>query len=749
VLARVRAIHVVLLGLSVAMGGGAGLLLASLQDLPEVKALEHYRPQTVSRLYDKDERLIATFYSEKRILVPLGRVPPTLIQALIATEDSRFYEHLGIDPKGIARALWADIKAGRIVEGGSTITQQLAKVLFLTPERSLRRKVKEAILAFQIERTYSKDQILGFYLNQVYMGSGAYGVEAAARTYFGKSVEELSLSECAMLAGLPRAPSRYSPLAHPDVALRRRAHVLARMAKLGYVSAEGAERAAREPLRLNPRTDERHAPYFVEHVRRIVEETHGASALYHGGLHISTTLDLDLQRAAEEALSHGAKAVERRAGWEPLDPETPLTELEGPPSVGDLLTVVVDEVRPNGLVVTVGDEGGFIPVHTMEWAKITDPMKVFRPGEPVQGRLITIGSPTSPLRYTLALDHGPRVQGALVALDVATGAIRAMVGGVDFATSQFNRATQARRQPGSAFKPFIYAAALDNGYTAADRLADAPVVYDDPVTGEPWKPTNFEKTFRGWVTVRAALEHSINVATVRLLTKIGPSTAVEYAERLGINPALRPYLSLALGAFEVTPLEGTSAYGVFANGGIRVEPYAVQVVIDGTGAVVSEHVHSARDVLSAETAYLMTYLLQGVVKHGTGRVARGLGRPVAAKTGTTNDFQDAWFIGYTPQLVVGVWVGRDDNRSLGKGETGARAAGPVWVRFMRHAMKGLSAGDFPVPGQVNFLKVDRRTGLLSHDGCGPTIREAFIKGTEPTRSCTETTIQELMRRDLG
>ncbi|MDV2495795.1 MAG: PBP1A family penicillin-binding protein [bacterium] len=748
-LARVRLAHVSLLGLSLVIGGGVGLLVASLQDLPEVKALEHYRPQTVSRLYDKDERLIATFYSEKRILVPLGSVPASLIRALIATEDARFYEHRGIDPKGIARALWTDIKAGRIVEGGSTITQQLAKVLFLTPERSLRRKLKEAILALQIERTYSKDQILGFYLNQVYMGSGAYGIEAAARTYFGRSVEELSLSEGAMLAGLPRAPSRYSPLAHPDIALRRRAHVLGRMAKLGYITAEEAERASGEPLRLSPKVEERHAPYFVEHVRRIIEKTQGASALYHGGLHISTTLDLDLQRAAEEALIKGAKAVERRAGWEPLDPETPLTELTGLPTAGELLTVVIDEVRPNGLVVAVGDEGGFIPVHTMEWAKITDPTKVFGAGEPVQGRLITVGSEGSPLRYTLALDHAPRVQGALVALDVATGAIRAMVGGVDFTTSQFNRATQARRQPGSAFKPFIYAAALDNGYTAADRLADAPVVYDDPVTGEPWKPTNFEKTFRGWVTVRTALEHSINVATVRLLTKIGPSTAVEYAERLGINPSLRPYLSLALGAFEVTPLEVTSAYGVFANGGIRVEPYAVQVVTDGTGAVVSEHVPSPRDVLSAETAYLMNYLLQGVVKHGTGRVARRVGRQVAVKTGTTNDFQDAWFIGYAPQLVVGVWVGRDDNRSLGKGATGARAAGPIWVRFMRHALKGLPAADFPVPGSVHFLEVDRRTGLLSHDGCGPTIREAFIEGTEPTRPCTETTIQELMRRDLG
>lgn len=748
-LPRPRTIKVTLLVISLVMGGGAGALLSYLQDLPEVKSLEDYRPQTVSRLYDKDERLIATFYLEKRILVPLGRVPKTLIQAVIATEDARFYDHRGIDPKGIARALWADIKAGRIVEGGSTITQQLAKVLFLTPERSLRRKIKEAILALQIERTYSKDQILEFYLNQVYMGSGAYGVESAARTYFGRSVEELSLSQSAMLAGLPRAPSRYSPLGHPDEALPRRAHVLGRMAKMGFITPDEQKRAAREPLRLAKKVEERHAPYFVEHVRRIIEETHGAQALYHGGLHISTTLDLELQRAAEEALVRGAKAVEKRAGWEPLDLDTPLTELDGPPALGQLLTVLVLEVRPNGLVVGVGNEGGFIPVHTMEWAKINDPSKVFNIGELVQGRLVTVGSVGSPLRYTLALDQAPRVQGALIALDVSTGAIRAMVGGVDFAVSQFNRATQARRQPGSAFKPFIYAAALDNGYTAADRLADAPVVYDDPSTGEPWKPTNFEKTFRGWVTVRTALEHSINVATVRLLSKIGPSSAVEYAERLGINPSLRPYLSLALGAFEVSPMEVTTAYGVFASGGIRVEPYAVQVVTDGTGAVVDEHVPSPRDVLRAETAYLVTYLLQGVVKHGTGRVARSLGRPVAAKTGTTNDFQDAWFIGYTPQLVVGVWVGRDDNRPLGDGATGARAAGPIWVRFMQQAMKGLPEEKFKVPPGVRFLNVDRRTGLLSREGCGPKVWEAFIEGSEPTRSCTDTTLQELMRRDLG
>jgi penicillin-binding protein 1A len=367
----------------------------------------------------------------------------------------------------------------------------------------------------------------------------------------------------------------------------------------------------------------------------------------------------------------------------------------------------------------------------------------------VEGRIVSVAPAGRPLRYKLALDQTPRVQGALVAVDVATGAIRALVGGVDFSHSQFNRATQARRQPGSAFKPFIYAAALDNGYTAADRLADTPVVYDDPVTGEPWKPTNFEKAFRGWVTVRKALEHSINVATVRLLSKIGPSTAVEYAERLGISSYLRPYLSLSLGAFEVTPLEITSAYGVFANSGIRVDPYAVQFVTDPSGTVLTEHVHSPRDVLSAETAYLVTYLMQGVVKNGTGRTARKLARPVAAKTGTTNDFQDAWFIGFTPQLVVGVWVGRDDNRSLGKNETGARAAGPILVKFMSRALKGLPSGDFPVPERVRFLEVDGKTGLLSHDGCGPKVREAFIEGTEPTKSCTDTTLQELMRRDLS
>jgi penicillin-binding protein 1A len=733
---------------AVAVGGASGLLLGYLQDLPQVKSLEDYRPQTISRLYDKDDRLIATFYQEKRILVPLNSIPKALIKALIATEDARFYSHFGIDPKGIARALWSDIKARRIVEGGSTLTQQLAKVLFLTPERSFQRKIKEALLALQIERAYSKDQILEFYLNQVYLGSGSYGVEAAARTYFAKSVEELSLSECALLAGLPRAPSRYSPFRNPAEALKRRSHVLWRMAKLGFLTEKEAEEASEEPLRLASKTEESHAPYFVEYVRQTLEDTLGTGALYRGGLYVSTTLDLDLQKAAEEALAKGAKTVERRRGWEPLPAGTAVTDPEDPPSLGDLLTVSIVEVRPNGLVVAVGKEAGFIPVHTMAWGKISDPTKVFSVGQPVEGRIISISETGMPIRYKLAFDQRPRTQGALVALEVATGAVRALVGGVDFASSQFNRATQARRQPGSAFKPFIYAAALDNGYTAADILADTPVVFDDPVTGAPWKPANFEKTFRGWVTVRSALEHSINVATVRLLSKIGPSTAVEYAERLGITSHLRPYLSLSLGAFEVTPLEITSAYGVFANGGIRLDPYVVKLASDERGAVLEEHVLSPRDVLSAETAYLVTYLLKGVVEHGTGRIARSLGRPVAAKTGTTNNFQDAWFIGSTPQLVVGVWLGRDDNGSLGHNETGARAAGPIWVKLMRQAMKGMPSEDFPVPERVRFLDVDGKTGLLSRNGCGPTVREAFIEGTEPTRSCTDKTLQDLMRRDL-
>jgi len=616
------------------------------RSLPSVTALETLQPVQGSRIYDDNDEPMTELHVERRIFVPLAQIPPALRDAIIATEDRRFYSHWGVDPIGIARAVVQNYRRGRIVEGGSTITQQLAKVLFLTADKSLERKLKEAVLALELERRYSKDRILEMYLNQVYFGHGAYGVEAAARTYFGKSVSELTVREAALLAGLPRAPSSYSPFDHANAAKRRRELVMRRMVEYGALKEEEAKRIARTDLGLiAPERRRTTGQYFLDYVQQTLEAKYGADLVFKGGLNIYTTLSPSMQLAAEQAMRDGLKALEGRS-------------------------------------------------------------TKARPGENPEGAIITI--------------------------EPQTGYVKAMVGGYDFLRSEFNRAVQAKRQPGSAFKPFIYIAALEAGFTPATRIEDSPVTYPTGSNGQTWKPENYDRIFRGPTTLQQAIEESVNVVTVKLQERVGINRTVQVARRLGITSPLDINLSLALGTSDLSLLELTSAYGALANQGVCMPPVTVRYITDAQGKLLEEHVPEGREAVAPETAYVIAHMLRGVVERGTGQAAKVLGRPIAAKTGTTNDYSNAWFIGFTPRLATGVWVGYDRPRSLGRDETGSRVAVPIWVSYMGKILADSPKEDFPVPDRVATLLVDE-------DPSGECIRPvpmAFIKGTEPQVACS-------------
>jgi len=610
------------------------------RSLPSVQTLETFQPLQGSKVYDDNDELLTELHVERRIFVPLAHIPQSLRDAVIATEDRRFYSHFGIDPIGIARAIYQNYRRGRIVEGGSTITQQLTKVLFLTPDKSLERKMKEAALAFEIERRYPKDRILEMYLNQVYFGNGAYGVEAASRTYFGKSVTELSVKDAALLAGLPRAPTTYSPFEHPDAAKRRREVVLRRLVDYGALKDPDAKKLARADLGLIPPERRRTTgQYFLEFVQQTLEGKYGADMVFKGGLNVYTTLNPTMQLTAEQSLREGLKALEGRS-------------------------------------------------------------KTARPGEHPEGAIVTI--------------------------EPQTGYVRAMVGGYDFFRSEFNRAVQARRQPGSAFKPFVYIAALESGFTAASRIDDAPVSYAVGPNGA-WKPENYDRKFRGPTTLQQAVEESVNVVTVKLQEQVGLNRTVRVARRFGITSPLDVNLSLALGTSDLTLLEVTSAYATLANQGAWLQPTTIRYVTDAQGKLLEEHIADPKEAVPPETAYVITHMLRGVVERGTGVAARALGRPIAAKTGTTNDYSNAWFIGYTPRLATGVWVGYDRPRSLGKDETGSRVAVPIWVTYMGKILGDSPREDFPVPDKVVLVPVD----LDPSNECVRVVTMAFVKGTEP------------------
>ncbi|HSB79476.1 MAG TPA: PBP1A family penicillin-binding protein [Candidatus Methylomirabilis sp.] len=725
--------------LVVALGAAGGIFAGFLRDLPSLDGLEEYQPSIVTTLYTDQDEPFASFYEQRRILVPLAKMPIQLKQAVLAVEDSHFYEHHGLHPRAILRAMIMNVLSQRKAQGGSTITQQLARVLFLTPEKSFARKVKEALLALEIEKRYSKDRILELYFNQVYFGHGAYGVEAAAQTYFKKSVGDLTLPECAMLAGLPSAPNRFSPIVDPARARRRRDHVLSRMVDEKFITRAQAEVASRTAFDETVFTRSRTiAPYFVEHVRQALEETYGAYALYNSGLKVYTTLNLKMQRAAEEALVGGLREIDKSHGYRrepPKAAEIARTRIGlYTPRVGEILPGTVLAVKARSLEVQLGRYRGEIPFDSLKWTKLDNPSQVFRGGAPILVRVLAVDERRKVVE--LALDQDPELEGAFVALDPRNGGIRAMIGGYDFERSKFNRATQAKRQPGSAFKPFVYAAAFDRGFTPSTIIDDSPISFHFHAGGKvvEWSPENYDRKFHGPTTLRRGLENSVNVVTVKLMERVGVDQVIRMAHQVGIESDLRREVALALGVSEVTPLELVSAYGVFANGGVRVEPFAIRKVTDSQGRTLEEHVVEPQEVMRPETAYVLVNVMRGVVERGTAARARVLRRPLAGKTGTSSEATDVWFVGFTPSLVAGVWIGYDVKRSLGSAETGGRMALPLWINFMQKVLVDTPPEDFVVPDNVVGIPVNPSTGHPVPPDERGSIMEYYIRGTEPKMS---------------
>src|SRR5438093_3016037 len=713
-------------------------------ELPPVDQLLRYKPPVATRIYAEDGSLIGEFFVERRYLVPLAHIPSHVRLAFLAAEDADFYRHRGVDPFGIARALVMDVLHRQVVQGGSTITQQVVKALLLTPERSFERKLKELVLALRLETKLSKDDILYLYLNQIYFGAGAYGVAAAAREFFDADVADLTIAQAAVLGGLPQAPSRYDPQRRPSQAIARQHYVLERMRVEGFISEQQYQAARAEPIVFARRRPATYlaAPWYVEHVRRLLEERYGDTAPYQRGLQITTSVDLEMERASEEALRAGLRELDhrqrvpgplRRPGprqGEKMDAFFAREAANKPPEDGRARAVVLD-VRPQGLAVRTAWERGTLPADALAWGSTRVPTSAFRPGDVVAIRL-TGQSPDKTARF--ALDQEPQVEGAVIAIDPYTGEVKAMVGGYDFRRSQFNRAVQARRQPGSGFKPLIYAAAVDHGYTPASIVLDTPIALDNG-NQPPWMPRNYENRYYGPTPLRYALARSLNTVTVRLVDQMGIKEVLDYLPRFGLRGPLPRNLSIALGSAEVSPIELVRAYGVFATLGKRFEPIFVTRVTDleGTPPDFSGTRPRFERVMSPATAYVVTSMMETVVQHGTGRAALDLGRPVAGKMGTTNVTHDAWFIGFTPDLLAGVWVGFDFERSLGAVETCGNDEAHIWTACMMEALAGRPVIDFPVPEGVTFAQIDRATGLRAVAGRESEL-EVFVKGSEPTES---------------
>ena len=742
--------------------------------LPDFKPLKEPNLNVYSVVYSEEDEVVGKFLMENRIPISYERMPKSLVQVFIAAEDADFFQHKGIDYKGIARAMFKNLMAGRIVQGGSTITQQVTKTFFLTPKRSLLRKLKEVAYAFGLERNLTKEEILNLYLNNIYLGNGAYGVEAASESYFNKRIDQLNLAEMAMMAGIVKAPSRYSPIHNLKRAKDRQAYVLTQMAELGFISQEQKARILRTPLKIQSKESAyfSKAPYFTEFIRQQVEKKYGKEKLYQDGLRIYTTIDLSLQRMAQNSLEAGLRELDKRQGFR--GPIQRLSQKE----VKDLLSKKKGTLTPLSMneifegvilskddskkifVVWVEDRKGILPFSEVAWALNIKPTPQFSPGNMKTpsdllktGDVVQVkvkGSPTKDQPLLLTLEQEPLVQGALVCIDPKTGYVKAMMGGRDFIESQFNRAVHSRRQPGSAFKPIIYAAALEKGYTPSTILMDSPVEYSDP-DGTYWAPKNYDKNFMGPITFRNALAHSRNVVTVKILEDIGVSFVLKFIKKLGIDSPIKRDLSIALGTSGISMLEFTGAFSTFANGGERIKPIFIKKIVSMKDEVLEENypyvefeekeeeeeipevsspVQKER-AISPQNAFLMTHLLQGVVQHGTGQRAKVLGRPIAGKTGTSSDYADAWFIGYTPSFLTTVWVGFDDKVSLGNNETGARAALPIWISFMDQALRNTPVETFKVPSGITMVKVNIETGLPINEDSKDAIIEAFVEGSVP------------------
>ena len=697
-----RVLFGLLVLLSALVGAAAGLLLVYTTNLPQVEALEAYRPSSITELYDDHDRVIGSFALQRRVVASYDDFAPVLRDALVSIEDKDFYRHSGINFWRIIGAAYRDIESGGKVQGASTLTMQLARNLFLSPDRSFHRKVQETMLAIQIERRFTKPQIFTLYANQIFLGHGVYGFESASEFYFSKPARKLTLAEAALLAGLPKGPGIYSPINHPDRALKRRNLVINAMLEDGKITTAQAADARSEPVALHLQHDPNSlAPYFVEETRRYLENKYGADQVHEGGLKVYTSLDVDLQNAANQAVLDGLAAYERRHGWKGhlenvVAEGIPIDKYEHPdwddePEVNGYIHALVTSSEIGVATLKFGRYSAAIGQADVAWTqgKIQDLLKT---GDVCYVRIISL-TPSGAARVSLEQDSG--AQGALVAIDNTTGGINAMVGGRDFSESKFDRVTQALRQVGSSFKPYVYTAVIDRGGSPDDTILDEPVTFE---TGSgPYSPHNYDDKYEGIITLRRALAHSRNIPALKLASKIGIKSVIDYAERFGITAKLPPYLPLALGSAEVTLMEQTSAYSVFPNDGVRVTPRYITKVTDYEGRVLEEDYPEVKDVISSRTARIMTSMLREVVLHGTATAAAKLPFPAGGKTGTTNDFTDAWFVGFSPAMTCGVWVGFDEKKTLGAKETGAHAALPIWMNFMSAAMAGKDPGEFQPP----------------------------------------------------
>ncbi len=776
------------------------LYLAVKDSLPEIPQLSQYTPPATTRVYDLSGILVGEFAVERRDVVPADRLPRRMVEAFIAAEDDRFFTHGGIDPLGIMRAALKNLMAGRIVQGGSTITQQVAKSL-IGREKTFTRKFKEAILARRLENKFQKEDILYLYLNQIYLGHGSYGAQAAALNYFRRNVWQLDLSQMATLAGLPQAPSDYDPVERPEEAVRRRNYVLERMREEGYITDSERAQAERQPIEAFPIQDifRRRAPYFTEEARRWLQKRYGFDGVYESGLQVETTVDLDWQHDAQLAVNHGIRSLDQRQGYRGpllnLKPDQRAELLEavqkrlgedgGEPAEGKIYPALVEEVKENFARVAVGKLRGLLPVFAMRWArppdptvhyksqsaKVTDARKVLKTGDlilvsrasleellknepPGAEKLLGIEK-DKPAPTIFALEQIPAVQGALVSAEPHLGYVRAMIGGYNFEDSEFNRVLQACRQPGSAFKPIHYSLAIkDHGYNASTIIIDSAIVYDDPENKKRWKPENYESDFKGQVTIYEALVNSLNVPSVKVLDKVGIPEAIEWAKRLGITTPLREELGLALGSSCVKPWDLLKVYCVFNQGGRRAQLAMIKKVTDRFGRVLYNRtsykdpyqawddkfdraydrlVRPSERLLDPQSNFLLVHLMQGVASRGTGAQASRLGKPVAGKTGTTNDSADAWFMGFTHDVVTGVWVGNDEPKDpLGRGENGSRAALPIWLEFMQRVLAARPQDEFEMPAGVRMARIDPVSGLLARPETPGAVNEAYREGEEPT-----------------
>ncbi|MHB1287183.1 MAG: penicillin-binding protein 1A [Leptospirales bacterium] len=752
----------VLVVLSAGATGGYFFLKRVNQGVPSVAFLKTFIPVTTSVLYDRNGRVIGSFYREKREYLPLHKLPPLILHSVLAVEDAKFYEHGALAYGSIIRAAISDALAGYLREGASTITQQLARNIFLNHKKNLVRKLREAILSYRIEQVLTKDEILELYLNQIYFGEGAYGVQAAAREYFGKDVRDLSLAETALIAGLIRSPIEFSPYLHPQASKRRQLIVLKRMESVGFINHDELKNAYAQNLVFRRRTRASNPnAYFLEYVRQRLEKIMTPDQLYGGGLRIFTTLDARVQEIALHALRKGLRTIDRRKGFRgplrklsvsdlrkeihksrPMDPAD-----RNPAVLGRRVEGVVTRVLADGVWFDWEGVPGFIPLDRILWAKkILDgpnfdrdskvlnpfaPSMILHPGDVVMVHLTGFYRMGKRFGWDGGLDQVPMIQGCVVAINPQTGGVLAMVGGYSFRRSKFNRAYQAIRQPGSSFKMIDYGAALEHGYAPGTILEDEPLVFYDSIHKRIWRPKDYERKFLGPVPMRTALAESINLATIRMVRSIGIGPVIDLARRLGITTPLNHDLSLALGSSGVRPLDLTSAYSVIANQGVRNPPHGLTRVLNYQKTTVYEHVPSPQNVYDTAYSYLLTSMLQSVIKSGTGRDALVLPSLLAGKTGTTNDFRDAWFIGFSPHIALGVYVGMDDHRSMGHGEFGAKAALPIWIDIMRQSLPLFPETPFSIPDNVVDVRIDPKTGNRIPMNNPDFVVEIFKKGQLP------------------